>query len=77
MYRGPSTAEEAHLLDSKIFLEMLWSKDSEEGMKSFMQEREPDFKGTMKEDGPLEWPWWTPLTITHRGESWEQRTNKL
>jgi hypothetical protein len=64
------------LLDSKIFLEMLQSKDSEEGMKSFMQKREPDFKGTMKEDAPLEWPWWKPLTVT-RQESRGQRTNKL
>lgn len=76
MYRGPSTVEEAHLLDSKIFLEMLQSKDTEEGMKSFMQKREPNFKGTMKEDAPFEWPWWKPVSVIHQ-EPREQRPNKL
>lgn len=77
MYWGPSSAEEAHLLDSKIFLSMLGSKDSEEGMRSFMQKIVPNFKGTMREDAPLGWPWWTPTNIVPREEVQENRSNKL
>lgn len=58
MCRGPSSAEEAHLLDSKIFLGMLMSKDSQEGIESFSQRREPEFKGNMARDAPRGWPWW-------------------
>jgi enoyl-CoA hydratase/carnithine racemase len=74
MYRGPSTAEEAHLLDSKIFLEILRSMDSEEGMKSFMEKREPEFEGTMKDNAALEW--WKPISVTPQ-ESQVQKINKL
>ncbi|PGH27189.1 hypothetical protein AJ80_01146 [Polytolypa hystricis UAMH7299] len=49
-------AEGAHLLESKVFLGMLLSKDSKEGMKSFAQRRNPDFKATMPRDAPIGWP---------------------
>lgn len=58
MYRGPGSAEEAHLLESKLFLGMLMSKDSAEGMKSFIEKRDVNFKGNMKRDAPVGWPWW-------------------
>ncbi|KAL1876643.1 hypothetical protein Plec18167_005050 [Paecilomyces lecythidis] len=58
MYRGPSSPEEAHLLESKIFLTNLLSKDSNEGMKSFMEKRDPDFRATTRKDAPRGWPWW-------------------
>ncbi|KAF3385799.1 3-hydroxypropionyl-coenzyme A dehydratase [Talaromyces pinophilus] len=58
MYRGPGSAEEAHLLESKLFLGMLMSMDSAEGMKSFVEKRDVDFKGNMKRDAPVGWPWW-------------------
>ncbi|KAK2758946.1 hypothetical protein FQN54_003044 [Arachnomyces sp. PD_36] len=58
VYRGPETAEEAHLLDSRIFLGMLRSRDSEEGVKSFFEKRSPEFRGTMEGDAPGVWPWW-------------------
>lgn len=58
VYRGPGSAEEAHLLDSKIFLSTLQSKDSEEGIESFFEKRNPEFKGTMEKESPALWPWW-------------------
>ncbi|KAE8393738.1 ClpP/crotonase-like domain-containing protein [Aspergillus alliaceus] len=58
MYRAPGSAEEAHLLESKVFLGMLMSRDSAEGMKSFVQKRNADFKGNMLRDAPFGWPWW-------------------
>lgn len=68
MYRGPSSAEETHLLDSKVFLGMLMSKDSQEGIKSFSQRREPEFKGSMARDAPCGWPWWD-ATHTEGGKT--------
>ncbi|EEA19917.1 hypothetical protein EYB25_010003 [Talaromyces marneffei] len=58
IYRAPRSVEEAHLLESKLFLRMLISKDSAEGMKSFLQKRNVDFRGNMKRDAPVGWPWW-------------------
>lgn len=69
MYRGPSSAEEAHLLDSKVFLGMLMSKDSREGIKSFAQRREPEFKGTMARDAPRGWPWWNETLREESGKT--------
>lgn len=77
MYRGPSTPEEAHLLDSKVFLSMLELKDSEEGMMSFVQKRAPDFKGTMRVDPPLGWPWWTPVSTIPQDGSAGSKPSKL
>lgn len=58
VYRGPGSAEEAHLLDSKVFLSMLTSRDSEEGVKSFFEKRRAEFAGTMEGEAPAVWPWW-------------------
>ncbi|KIW78406.1 hypothetical protein Z517_08242 [Fonsecaea pedrosoi CBS 271.37] len=78
MYRGPPTPEEAHLLDSKIFLGMLLSKDSEEGTKSFSQKRRPEFKGTMEQDSPTGWPWGKAINTSPQAKQIEkQKETKL
>ncbi|KAF4635023.1 hypothetical protein G7Y89_g3090 [Cudoniella acicularis] len=61
LWRGPGTAEETHLLDSKILLELFDGKDKKEGIDSFLEKREPVFKGNMQENAPAVWPWWEPI----------------
>jgi enoyl-CoA hydratase/carnithine racemase len=63
IYRGVSSPEEAHLLESKIFWDLFTGKDAKEGMKSFLEKRNPDFTGTMEKNAPKVWPWWTPVDI--------------
>lgn len=61
MYRGPPTAEEAHLLDSRIIYGLFGSKDNSEGVKSFFERREPNFTGQFPEDAPAGWPWYPKI----------------
>ncbi|KAH6685413.1 enoyl-CoA hydratase [Plectosphaerella plurivora] len=58
IYRGGASPEEAHLLESALFYDLIKGKDSMEGMVSFMQKRDPVFEGTMGEDAPSIYPWW-------------------
>ena len=41
MYRGPSSAEGTHLLDSRIIHGLFGSTDNTEGVKSFFEKRPP------------------------------------
>ncbi|GAD95383.1 conserved hypothetical protein [Paecilomyces variotii No. 5] len=78
MYRGPSSPEEAHLLESKIFLTNLLAKDSNEGMDSFMEKRDPNFQGTMRKDAPRGWPWWKSVeTLPHDKKRSDKDTAKI
>jgi len=62
MYRGAGSAEEAHLLDSKLIHGLFGSKDNTEGVKSFFEKRPPNFTGTV-EDMPEHWPWWSQIDV--------------
>lgn len=58
MWRGPPSAEQTHLLDSRILFDLFVSKDNKEGIASFMEKRPVNFTGTMQNDAPAAWPWW-------------------
>lgn len=63
MWRGPSTAEETHLLDSKVLWELFEGEDKKDGVQSFLDKRVPDFKGTMSTTPPKVWPWWKIVDV--------------
>ena len=63
MFRGPSSPEEAHLLESKVFYDLSQGRDAKEGIDSFLQKRNPDFRGTLDEDAPSVFPWWTAKDV--------------
>ena len=60
VFRGPDTPEEAHLLESKLLYDLFRGRDATEGIRSFLEKRAPDFRGTIAEeaDRPIAWPWW-------------------
>jgi enoyl-CoA hydratase/carnithine racemase len=58
MWRNPGTAEQTHLLDSRILLELFDSVDKQEGIDSFLQKRPAHFKGNMINNAPAAWPWY-------------------
>jgi len=61
LFHGRSTAEEAHVLDSGVFLAMVGSKDNEEGIESFKEKGDLCFKNTIENNAPSFWPWWAPI----------------
>jgi enoyl-CoA hydratase/carnithine racemase len=63
MYRGPDSAEGAHLLDSRVIFGLFGSKDNDEGVKSFFEKRPPNFQGKMPDDAPNVYPWWESVAI--------------
>ncbi|KIW63630.1 hypothetical protein, variant [Phialophora macrospora] len=63
MYRGPDSAEGAHLLDSRIIHGLFGSKDNVEGVQSFLQKRQVNFTGQVPQDAPDGYPWWNQIDI--------------
>ena len=66
MWRGPSSAEATHLLDSRIIYDMFSRSDNKEGVKAFMEKRAVQFTGTMDRDAPSAWPWWDNVDTASR-----------
>ena len=54
---GNGSPEEQHLLESRTIRSLGQGKDAAEGVKSFMQKRQPNFTGTLGEDLPDWVPW--------------------
>ncbi|KAJ6531949.1 peroxisomal enoyl-CoA-hydratase [Mycena capillaripes] len=61
-----NSAEENHLYDSKAMRALGGSADGEEGVKSFIEKRDPKFTGTLSKDLGSWFPWWQQLNTKHR-----------
>ncbi|PYH77515.1 enoyl-CoA hydratase/isomerase family protein [Aspergillus uvarum CBS 121591] len=66
MWRGPRSAEEAHLLDSSILAHMFASEDQREGVRAFLEKRKADFRATLEEHGPENYPWWAEVHVDRK-----------
>ncbi|KAF2456898.1 enoyl-CoA hydratase [Lineolata rhizophorae] len=69
MYRGPDSAEGTHLLDSRIIYEMFSKADNKEGVKAFLEKRPVNFTGTMANDAPECYPWWSQVDVSSRPQA--------
>ncbi|KAK8122387.1 hypothetical protein PG984_011057 [Apiospora sp. TS-2023a] len=58
LYHGPATPEEAERLESRVFFDLFRGADAREGIRSFLEKREPQFEGRWETDKPAVWPWW-------------------
>jgi hypothetical protein len=41
-------------------------RDQKEGVGAFFEKRKPNFKATLEEDGPVNFPWWTEIDTGSR-----------
>ncbi|KAK8074804.1 ClpP/crotonase-like domain-containing protein [Apiospora hydei] len=58
LYHGPATPEEAERLESRVFFDLFRGADAREGIRSFLEKREPRFEARWETDKPAVWPWW-------------------
>lgn len=63
MYRGPDSAEGAHLLESRVIVGLFGSEDNDEGVRSFLEKRPPNFQGKMPDDAPAVYLWWERVDV--------------
>jgi enoyl-CoA hydratase/carnithine racemase len=65
IWRTPGSAEETHLLNSRLIFDMFGGTDNAEGVASFLEKRKADFTGSFNrpEDVPPAWPWWAPVSV--------------
>lgn len=59
LYRGPQSAEEAHLLESRIMGHMRGSLDNDEAVAAFLEKRKAKFTATIQQDSPPVYPWFS------------------
>jgi enoyl-CoA hydratase/carnithine racemase len=77
IWRNPGTAEEAHLLDSRIIYDLFVTPDNKEGVKSFLEKRKVNFQGNIERDAPQSYPWWRPVDIIERPKGVVEGKSKL
>lgn len=77
MYRNPGSAEATHLMDSEIMFQLYDKPDNTEGVKSFMEKRQADFRGSMDRDLPDCLPWWEAVDVRPTHERREDAKAKL
>ncbi|KAM0329224.1 hypothetical protein ACHAQA_004524 [Verticillium albo-atrum] len=58
IYRNPGTPEEAHLIESSLFYDLIRGPDSKEGMQSFLEKRPASFVASIEKHAPAAFPWW-------------------
>ncbi|CEL06095.1 Putative Enoyl-CoA hydratase/isomerase family protein (AFU_orthologue; AFUA_1G01890) [Aspergillus calidoustus] len=63
MWRGPDSAEEAHLLESEVIYHRFISPDQKEGVTAFFEKRKPRFIGDVDQYQPASYPWWSDVNI--------------
>ncbi|KUL82751.1 hypothetical protein ZTR_10901 [Talaromyces verruculosus] len=72
VWRSPNSAEEMHLLNSRLIFDMFGNGDNMEGVMSFFEKRKPNFKASFNNNGdiPAAWPWWAPVSF----EKWHRKS---